>query len=96
MFIAPKYKELGVKALWSYVKVVEELCKYFPSYSEDEVPERDYLWTVISSIMPRETKTLIQSTREERSVRSQDSEDLVEITPAMKEEIFSAVAQKSK
>lgn len=85
-----------MKKLWSYVKEVDELYEYFPSYGEQELPERGYLWMVISSVMPEETKELIQEARRNRGVRAKEDKDLVKITPELKEEIFSVIAQKRK
>lgn len=96
MFPAPRYKELSVRWLWESVKEVQELYSYFPDYHEQDVPERDYLWTVISSVMPQETKALIQEARAARGVNKREENELVRITPQLKDEIFNVVTQKSK
>lgn len=75
---------------------MQDLYEYFPDYSEHDIPERDYLWTIISSIMPQETKSLIQEARAARGVQKKEEQELVRITPQLKEEIFNIVAQKSK
>lgn len=74
---------------------MRELYDYFPDYHEQDVPERDYLWTVISSVMPQETKTLIQEARSARGVNKKEEKELIRITPKLKEEIFNVVAKKS-
>jgi hypothetical protein len=96
MLIAPKYKELSVYKLWPFIKEVDELMLYFPDYEEDEFPERDFLYTVISTLQPDVTKKLIQEAREKRSVhKTEDEEELVELDSEIKKEIFGVMAQKS-
>ena len=82
--------------MWGFAKESDKLSVYFPDYDEGALPERDYLWTIISSIMPDETKELIQSARKKRGVSKEDSQQLVKLTTDMKEEIFGVFRQKSK
>ena len=73
-----------------------ELSVYFPDYEDTALPERDYLWTVVCSVMPNEAKQLIQEARAKRAVNKRDNQELVKITDKMKDEIFGAIGQKSK
>ena len=79
-----------------YVKDTEELSVYFPDYGDHTLPERDYLWTIICSVKPKEAKQLIQDARAKRGVNKKENQELVKITDKMKEEIFNVVSQKSK
>ena len=56
---SPKYKEISVAQIWKFIKEVDELYVYFPDYSESELPEREFLWTIISTLKPDETKAII-------------------------------------
>ena len=85
-----------MKLVWGFVKETEKLSVYFPDYEEGVFPERDYLWTIISSVMPNETKELIQNSRIKRGINKKDNQELVKLTDQMKEEIFSVVGQISK
>ena len=55
----PFYPELSVEKVWPIIKKDSELIKYFPKYSLKYSPNRDYLYTVLSSIRPVETKALL-------------------------------------
>ena len=78
------------------MKETEELIQYFPDYSQSELPERNYLWAVISSVMPKETKRLIEREREQRGVSKNNMSGLIALIYDLKKEIFDVKAQKSK
>ena len=93
----PRYKELSVINLWSYVKDLPEFCKYFPDYQESEYPERDFLIAVISKVYPDALEQLIEDARESRAVNNiEETANLIELTPSIKEAILSSHPQKSK
>ena len=76
--VAPKYKELGVKKLWPYIKELEDLAIYFPDMKPDQYPDRDYMWTVISTLRTDVTQKLVKQARDHRSVtREENNEELV-------------------
>ena len=82
--------------MWGYIKEINELVQYFPDYCEGELSERDYLWTIISSEMPKETKQLIENAGEKRRINKRENSELVVLTSELKNEIFGVKAQKSK
>ena len=93
--VAPKYKELSVAKLWSYVLAVLELNQYFPTMNESELPERDYMWTVIFSINSEATTKFIKDARKSRtSPDTIDQNELLEVDPAIFKEIIEIVEQK--
>lgn len=61
--IAPKYKEVSLKVLWPLVKEIDELSVYFLDLGDDELPDREYLWTVISTLRPNATAKLVEDAR---------------------------------
>ena len=94
--VAPKYRELSVAKLWPYIKEVQELSQYFLNLNDGELPERDYTWTIISTVNPEATSKLIQDTRKNRGSQDVISQDqLVEVDPALFKEIEEVAAQKS-
>ena len=93
----PRYKELSVINLWNYIKDLQEFNKYFPDYQENEYPERDFLIAVISKVNPEALKQLIDEARESRAVNNtEETNNLIELTPGIKEAILSSHPQKSK
>ena len=60
----PFYPELSVDKIWPIVKSDVDLIKYFQKHP----PSRDYLYTILSSVRPAETKELLQNALRNRSV----------------------------
>ena len=78
------------------VKNIDEINIYFPDFTSSELPERDYLIAVISTINPEATKNIVEEARIKRSICSTDNTDnLIEITPEFKEEFRKRNPQKS-
>ena len=48
------------------VKDVSEINNYFPDYTDDELPERDYLIAIISTVNTEATQEIIAEAREQR------------------------------
>ena len=93
----PKYQELSVKLIWEYIKSNEELCTYFPYYSSETLPNKEFLMGIISTIRPQEIYELIKSARDKRSISGDtDVGQLVKIEKSIKEDIFRVLAHKSK
>ena len=67
MILVPRYKELGVKAIRSQVREVEDLVEYFPSLEENELPDRAYMWTVFSTKRTEVCKSLVENARAARN-----------------------------
>ena len=85
-----------MQKVWGFIKESEILLAYFPHNEDGSLSERDYMWTIISSIMPDKTKELIQEARKKRGINKEDSQQLVKQTKAMKEEIFGVILHKSR
>ena len=92
-FHAPKYEELFIKQIRRFVKETKNLVEYFPDYEKGALPESDYLWAIISSVIPVETKELIYNTRKKQGVSHDNSSEIVKLTKEIKEEIFSVFAK---
>ena len=82
MLPAPRYNELGVKPLWAFIKEVPELLQYFPILEKDELPDRSFMWTILSTLRYDEWKQLIKNTRNARSKSDKvNNDELIEIDP---------------
>ena len=88
---------MSVEKLWPYIKEIDELNAYFPDLKETEKPERVYMWAVISTLRPDQTRKLIEDARKSRSQqKTYDENELVEVDPEIFKEIQSVLLQKSK
>ena len=86
-----------MKKLWPYIKELEDLAIYFPDMKPDQYPDRDYMWTVISTLRTDVTQKLVKQARDHRSVtREENNEELVEVDPEIFREIKSILTQKRK
>ena len=82
MLPVPRYKELGVKPVWTFVKDVPELLQYFPDVQKDELPNRSFMWMILSTLKPDECKQLINEARVARSKKDEENNnELIEIHP---------------
>ena len=78
------------------LKNIDEINIYFPHFTSAELPDRDYLIAIISTINPEATKKIVEEARMKRSTCSTNNLDnLVEITPEFKEELRNINPQKS-
>ena len=66
----PKFPELSVEKIWPFIKDDSELSKYFPKYKAKQMLNRDYLWTVLSTIRPDQVSNLRKEALEKRSVQN--------------------------
>ena len=95
--VVPKYSEISVAKIWSYVKEIPDLLEYFPDYDEGQLPERAFLFGVLSAVRPDELKALITDSRKKRSLNENSEEnDLIYVAPGVKEEILSIPSRKCK
>ena len=58
-------KQYGAGAL---VKEVPDLMIYFPEYTSNQTPEKNYLFTILGVLRGEELKELIQEAREKRLI----------------------------
>ena len=80
-----------MKAVWTLVKDVPELVQYFPDFEDDELPDRSFMWTVLSTLRYSQCKQLINEARTARSKKSETNNDeLIEIHPEFLEKLMAA------
>ena len=79
------------------MKDVDEINWYFTDFSENELPERDYLVTIISTINPEATKEIISQAQEKRSIKdNKEKDNLVKVSEEMHHELSQMKMMKSK
>ena len=76
----PKYKELSTNNVWIKVKQVPDLMKYFPNLEDNWLPDRDFMWTILSTLREDEVKKLVKDARKNRDVgNEEDKQELIAI-----------------
>ena len=92
----PKYRELTVSKIWDMIKDFDDMRIYFPDFKPDELPERDYLISVIRTINSEAAKAIIAEAREKRSISmARDEGSLVKATTEFREEFRNCSFHKS-
>ena len=88
---------MGLKYIWNYIKELEDLAIYFPDYSKDQLPEREYMWSIVATLREDATQYLLKTARDNRSVNIQeDKNDLVEVSKTFMKELNQVSKQKCK
>ena len=64
-----------MKAVWAFIKEVPELLKYFPNWDKDELPDRFFMWTILSKLRHDKWKQLINEARNARSKKDKQNHD---------------------
>ena len=55
---------------------------YFPDFEANELPDRDFMWSVLATFREDEVKKLISEERKNRdSGNEEDKQELIEIHP---------------
>ena len=94
--VVPKYGELSLSKMWAQVKADPELMIYFPDYLESQLPDRDYMFSIISTVYPKTLKEIISKARENRAIVNEaDDDELIEIDPNIKSLIVNVLEHKS-
>ena len=97
VFKVPKYPELKVESVWNIVKTDSEINSYFPDYEQDQYPERDYLFAMLSTLRKDELLRLIKTAENGWACSNQSGEnEMVQITNGIRNEIFNILPTKSK
>ena len=83
--------------MWAYIKEVEDLSIYFPDYTDKQLPEREYMWSVVATLRENAAHSIIETARESRSLLNKDNQDdLIEVTEQFMEELNKVTKKKSK
>ena len=96
MKVVPKYKELSTRQIWAYVKGCHELMIYFPDYTESQLPDREFMFEIISTVYPKSLWELVGKAKEKRSLKEDaDKDELIKIDPEVLNRIMSVLTMKS-
>ena len=97
MILVPKYDELSSIKIWNFVKEISNLLQYFPDLSSSTIPDRTYLFTILSTQKGEELNKLIKKSRDMRAVQNEvDENQIIEIRKDIKDEIFALLNKRSK
>ena len=97
MQVVPKYPELSVDKVWAQLSQNEQAKKYSPYYAKGQTPERDYLFGIACSLFPDILRELVKEARIKRATYDDpDNDELIKMTPNIKDKILSVLTQKSK
>ena len=87
----PKYKELSTKNVWMKVEQVLDLMKYFPNLENNELPDSDFMWTILSTLRKDEVKKLVKNAWSGRDVgNEEDKQELISIHPEFLSTLLAA------
>ena len=93
----PSYPELSVKRVWPQVKQNQTLLAYFPDLKPSQLPEKEFLYGVLCTLMPNSVRKLVADGIKKRApVFKDDTDNLVEITKELKELLCNLYSMKSK
>ena len=63
--------------------------KYFPDYLDSQVPDRQFMYSIISSTFPNALKELIGDAKKKRSlIENNDNNEIIEMKPEIRETIM--------
>ena len=68
---------------------------YFPDYLESQLPDHDYMFSIISTVYPKTLKEIISTARYNRAIVNEaDDDELIEIDPNIKSLIINVLELK--
>ena len=72
------------KKIWPQFEENKELLKFFPDFNENELPERDHFYGILTTLYEDEVKQLIANGRIAKAqVKPESREELVEFDPSI-------------
>ena len=80
-FQIPNYPELAVNNVWLLIENSSNLIMYFPDFKPSQLPEKEFMYGVLSTLKPNEVRELVDKSLKNRAPKTQDDKDgLVELT----------------
>ena len=69
---------------------IHDLLKYFPDFEPGELPDKEFMWTILSTLREDAVKTIINQARSNRALSNQeDKQELIEIAPSILIELLN-------
>ena len=79
------------------MKTNEDFMRFMPDYLDDDLPEREYFFWILSTLYPDEVAKMVKTAYKIRNKEHEKPEDeLIEITGEFLERLKDVVAYKSK
>ena len=73
------------------VKQVQDFMKYFPNLEDNELPDRNFMWTILSTLREDEVKKLVKDARKNRDVgNKEDKQEIIAIQPEFLSTLLAA------
>ena len=71
--------------------------EYFPDYLDGQLPDRDFMFSIIATMFPQTLAELVKDARKKRSLKEDtENNDYIEVDPAIKSLIMNVLERKSK
>ena len=88
--------EFALKNVWGVFKENQTVKEYMPDIKENELQERKFFFSILSTIYPDEIKAMIKDARKPRAVtQTQTKQEKIKLTKEIMEEILKIQNQPS-
>ena len=75
----------------------QDLVAFFPDLRDTQLPEKEFMYGIVSTVMPEAVRELVASGMKNRTPFAQDDKShLVEIVEEFKDQILNLYSMKSK
>ena len=69
---------------------IPDLLNNFTDFEPRELPDREFMWTILSTLRENEVKTIINKVRGNRALSAQeDKQELIKIAPSILNELLN-------
>ena len=86
--MVPRFKELSVYKVWPKITEVNDLMQFFLDYKQNQLPERNYMCSILATFKLNKVKAMIKNARDNREIKKPSNNDrLVHIEKKLYEEI---------
>ena len=87
----PHYKGLRVRDIVDFARTKVNITSYLPDYNYVKDPNREWVWNIVNSLIPKEFQEFIQQKEDERRKELLESSNLaIQIKPDFFKEIFKS------
>ena len=95
--MVPRYNELRVKNIWPLIKDVNDLMIYFPDYELKQLPDRQFMYSILGTFRTEELKIMIEGARKKRALNGEKpADDYIYVEKELYAEISNVMTHKSK
>ena len=71
----PRYEELSVSKIWILIKEADDLLQYFPEYSNKQVPDRDFIFSILWTLRFSTMQKMIIDALKKRALENNENEN---------------------